>query len=514
MVTRIRLVQASLALGTTLALSPPAYAQRFDEVSFRADCAQIELDQATGAKVTPEDAARCADRPRPPPPAPKPPPPAPGKNKGAGRDGYFVPKVPTELPELPAARPTWLDGKASEGKVLYGVGLVTKSDRAQNERLVAMQRATFEIAAQIQTTIDSASVDVQSMATVEATGANGKTKSASITQQAFSSTTQMLVQASIEGLKFVGHYRDAKNGNYYVLASLDQGELERQQDAVVEAVVESMAVAAEAVVEGFRRDELSHELIFGLADALDQANTVGRSPIGRKVKDRWKNAQEQLKRTAQRLASCVDVKGGYLEANPAVLELRASCGGKPLRGARFIGRLEGGLADVPPSLVANREGVVRFTPGTVFGKETVKLTLVSDLQGLRAAAFIGEPRPSQRATIDLPAAAPALAKVSFVGLDESPEAEKLKDAVAGLVERKLGIQVAEAGTLKVIATVSLGSSVGVGAQTTQPIELNVTVAGPRGRLYAKSARTAGLAGSPLEAKRQAMQRVTDGMRTW
>ena len=509
----IRAIVTGLFLFCTI--GSPARAQRFDDVSFRADCAQIELAHAVGDKVSAEDADRCRARPKPPPPPPRPAPPE--KGKPPSRDGFFnPPPPPADLPPPVPKRPSWLDGKGADGKILYGVGMVTRADAgATDERRLGMQRATFEIAAQIQTRIDSVSVDSQSAASVESRGANGVTRSASVSAQAFSSTTQLLVQASLEGLKFLEHYRDAKNGNYYVLASLDQGEIERKENEFAESVIEAMAAAAESVIEAFRNDTLSQELIFGLADAIDQANILGRSPMGRKVKDRWKTPQEQLLRATRRLASCVDVHGGFLEDKPTTLELTATCGGKVLHGARFVGRLEGGIADIPPSLVANAKGVVRFTPGTIYGKQTVKLTILHDLGGLRAAGLIGSITPSQRATLELSASEPALGRMSLVGLsDGSPEGEKLKAAVSGFVERKLGITVGDDGRLKVVVTVSMGSSVPVGAQTTQPIELNVTVTGPRGRLFDKNSRSAGLAVGAEDAKKQAFQRIIDGMRTW
>jgi len=214
-------------------------------------------------------------------------------------------------------------------------------------------------------------------------------------------------------------------------------------------------------------------------------------------------------------ADCVEVAGGYTDAARTVVELKATCGGKAIRGAHLVGRIEGGVLDVPPSLVADNNGLFQFRPGTVHGKQVVKVTFLHDLQGLRAASILGEIRPTQRATLELPATAEALATFSLVGLPEgSPEASAVEKAVAGFLERRLGTRISDRGELKAVATVSLGSSVSVGTQTSQPVDLNVTVVGARGRLFEKSARTAGLADDPQAATKQAVQRVVDGMRTW
>jgi hypothetical protein len=90
----------------------------------------------------------------------------------------------------------------------------------------------------------------------------------------------------------------------------------------------------------------------------------------------------------------------------------------------------------------------------------------------------------------------------------------LAAAVDAFASRKLGLTIDEGGALKVIATVTLGSAQQVGARFSQPIELNVSVVGPRGRLYEKNSRTAGLAQSREAAESQAIQRIVDAMRGW
>jgi hypothetical protein len=320
-----RAVTACLQLGL-VSLASQAAAQEKDLFDVSAACVRVELLQAVGDRVPPEEAARCAAQPKrssPPPVRPAPPP----GSRGAARDGFFSPPAlaAEELPML-KQRPSWLDGKVPEGKILFGVGMVTRADSSgTEERRLAMQRATFEIAAQIQTVIDSALVSTQSAVSTEVKGPDGRTRSTAASAQAFSNTTRMLVQSAIDGLKLEGVYRDPQSGNYWLLASLDQAEIERREDAVAQSVIAAMTTAAEQVADAFRKDALSQEVIFGLADAIEQANVVGRSPIGKKVKGRWKTAQEQLLRTAKRLASCVEVKGGYADAARSLVELKVTC---------------------------------------------------------------------------------------------------------------------------------------------------------------------------------------------
>jgi hypothetical protein len=46
------------------------------------------------------------------------------------------------------------------------------------------------------------------------------------------------------------------------------------------------------------------------------------------------------------------------------------------------------------------------------------------------------------------------------------------------------------------------------------VELNVSVVGPRGRLFERSVRSAGFAPGAEAAQDQAVQRVVDAMRGW
>jgi hypothetical protein len=485
------------------------------EIAARANCAEVELAQALGEKVDPQLVAECTSRVKP-APTPRPAPPKKG-DKQPPKDGIFVPPAfpDTPAPPAPPARPNWLDGKLAEGSVLYGVGVVRKGEASQGQvRMVAFQRAVFEIAAQLQVKIDSVTKDREETETVELTDANGRKKKSSLDSQSFSATTQLLVQATLDGVVLVDQYRDPKSGAFYVLASLDQEEIARREEAVVAAVLKALAEAAEGVSQAFATDRLSPEIVHELGEALEQANTVGRTPIGRKVRDRWKREYEEILRLGRRLASCADVDGG-LEADGRTVKLHASCAGKAWRGARFVATPAGGLVDLPASIATNREGDASFTIGPVYGQGQVKVGLAHDLAGTRAGFVLGLPKPSQRSTFELPASASPVATLKVVAPTRQQGAvNALTAAVDAFASRKLGLTVDEGGALKIIATVTLGSSQQVGARVSQPIELNVSVVGPRGRLYEKTARTAGLAPNRDAAESQAIQRVVDAMRGW
>lgn len=493
------------------------------DIAARANCAEVELAQALGEKVDPSEVAACSSRAKP-APTPRPAPPSKKgdkckKGEPPARDGIFVPPSfpETPMPPPPPVKPSWLDGKLADGSVLYGVGAVRKSEvGAGQERMVAFQRAIFEIAAQLQVRIDASTVDRQTNESVEATDANGRTKRASLDTQSFSATTQMLVQATLDGVVLVDQYRDPKSGSLYVLASLDQEEIARREQAVADAVLRALAEAAEGVSQAFATDRLSPEVLHDLGDALEQASTVGRSPVGRKVRDRWKREYEEILRLGRRLSSCADVDGG-LEADGRTVRVKVSCAGKVWRGARFTATPAGGLVDLPASIATNREGEATFVVGPAYGQSSVKVGFAHDLSGTRTGAILGQPKPSQRATIELPANASPVASLKLVvpSKGNGPR-EALGAAVDSFVSRRLGLTIDDAGSpaLKVIATVTFASSQQVGARVSQPIELNVSVVGPRGRLFEKSVRTAGLAANAADAQGQAVQRAVDAMRGW
>ncbi len=487
------------------------------DIAARANCAEVELAQALGEKVDPAELAACSGRAKP-APTPRPAPPS-KKGEKPAREGIFVPPAfpDTPVPPPPPVRPGWLDGKLADGSVIYGVGLVRKGEvGAGQERMVAFQRAVFEIAAQLQVRIDATNVDRQTNESVESTDANGRTKRATLDTQSFSATTQMLVQATLDGVVLVDQYRDPKSGAFYVLASLDQEEIARREQAVADAVLKALAEAAEGVSQAFATDRLSPEVLHDLGDALEQANTVGRSPVGRKVRDRWKREYEEILRLGRRLAGCADVDGG-LEGDGHTVRFKVSCAGKAWRGARFTATPSGGLVDLPASIATNREGEASFVVGPAYGQSSVKLGFAHDLSGTRTGAILGQPKPSQRAIIEIPANASPMASLKLVVPSKSSgPREALGAAVDSFASRRLGLTVDDSGTpaLKVIATVTFGSSQQVGARVSQPIDLNVSVVGPRGRLFERSVRTAGLAANAADAQGQAIQRAVDAMRGW
>ncbi len=484
------------------------------DTAARANCAEVELSQALGEKVSASEVAACAARSK---PAPTPRPTPPKKGAKPSGDGVFVPPAfpDSPMPPPPAIRPDWLDGKRSEGALLYGVGMVKKGDAGPGqERNLALQRAVFEIAAQLQVHIDATTVDKQTNESVESTDSSGRTKRASMDSQAFSATTQLLVQASLDGVAIVDQYRDGKNGSVYVLASLDQDEIAKREQVVVDAVLRALAEAAEGVSQAFAVDKLSPEVLYALGDALEQANTVGRSGVGRKVRNGWKAEYEKLLRLGRRLASCADVDGG-VGADGKTVSLQVSCAGKPWRGARFVATPSAGLVDLPGSLATNRDGAVSFSVGPAYGQSEVKVTLAHDLAGTRTASILGDTKPSQRATFEIPATASPVATLKLVmPANLTGPRDALHAAVDSFATRRLGLNVQESGGLKVVATVTFGSSQTVGARVSQPVELNVTVVGPRGRLFEKSVRSAGFAPGAEAAQAQAVQRVVDAMRGW
>jgi hypothetical protein len=504
------IVNATTLLLSTLLASPPAAAAEpgaFDEVARRADCAQLELAKELGERVKPDELAACKERVRKTLARRQE-----AKGKKASKDGYFEVKSPESMP-LATSRPDWLKGKRSTSSLIFGVGLVERGEAKEGDvRRVAAQRAIVEIAAQLQTQIDSVSVIKQSADMVSVTGPDGKTRQASTDAQSISSTSRLLVQNCVDNIKFQEFYQDPK-GIFYLLAALDVEEIARQQDAVALAVLESLAQVADSVLAAFEGNNLTQEVIFELADAVEQAGDVGRTPMGKKVKDRWKEPVKKLERLGKHLVSCIEVKGGATD--PANVELTVSCMERPIRHGKFIAQIDGGIVDVPATLLTDAEGGLKFKIGTVYGHEHVKVTLAHDLADSRAAALFGDSKPAQTATFELAAAEVPKGTLKIVGLPSGATGgAQLFEVVSGFVERKLGIEIAEAGSLKVIATVTMGTKTPVGARFSVPVDLDVTVTSPRGKLFKKSVRTAGLADSEYAAQQQALQRAVDAMRTW
>lgn len=513
----------SLVMVASL-VSLPVMGQDYPEVRSRAGCAQVELAMAMGDPVSPQDKAACEGF-TVKPAAEKPKPDATGDvvfqtvKKEDFKQVTTVPVVKVK------SKPGWLNGKPAEGDIIYGVGLAKKRSVAEEKMLlVAMQRGMLEIAAQLQVKIDS-TLEMEDAEMSASVTRGGKTKSQHASYSSISESTRMMVQGAVEDARLVDTYKD-KKGTMWALMSLDIGKIAAQEQAVVESVLNTLADAALAAANALTNDEFSQELLLSILDTLMEIRAVERTKIGKKMKHLWRKEYEGLLRLAKAMAECIQVRGGYLswkddageiQTNKNYVAFAAACNGKRLANAKFTAKIDGGFVDMPDILETDDRGRGKVKVGKTFGSDRLTIALAHDLSGSRGAKLLKKVRTSNKSEFEIRATAKPQANLKVQGLDLSWLGKYgLSDAITAWLQKKWGAEIVKSkrAQLKVTVLFSLGDAVEVRGRYSVPVDLTVTVTGPRGTLFEKSGRHGGLAKTEHKAREQAFKRIVRAMKKW
>jgi|GEM_PF-3506186 len=479
-----------------------AFADQYDETRRRAQCAQVEMAEALGEPVSPTEKKACEALPKNPAPPPK------KKTEEPFSDirEEQVPQLKEVVEKPKRPRPDWVQGKPAEGDVIYGVGIVQKNEVPETRRLlVAMQRGLAQIAAQIEAQVVSQSKSFEAEFSMrEQTGK--KTKESSLGFTSLSDATRLVVTQSLEDARLVDTWEDPSTGTFYALVALDMGKVVEKQQAIAGSVLEALAEATERAAQALASGEFSQGLLLELLDVLDYADAMGRTKLGKKVKHQWQAQYKNLARMAKKLASCLRVEG---KVSDGVLTYSVFCGNTPIRDGRFQWTITGGLVDLPTVLTTDSEGKGNVEVGEVFGAETVKVALMHDVSESRGAWIVQGLSPSSDATLTLRATSRLTAKLNIAALELSGKGiDAIKDAIRVWASRRWGAQIVE-GEAKVTinCAVNLGSKAEVYGKVSVPIEITVSVVGPRGTLFETTQRQAGLAETELKAKEEAVKRA-------
>jgi len=491
-----------LAIVLGICVAVKAFADQYDETRRRAQCAHVEMAEALGEPVSPTEKKACEALPKKPVPPPQ-------KKKEEPFSDVREEQVPQlkEVQEKPKRpQPDWIQGKPAEGDVVYGVGIVQKNEVSEARRLlVAMQRALAQIGAQIEAQVASQSKSLEAeFGMREQTGK--KTKDTSIGFTSLSDATRLVVTQSLEDARLVDTWEDTATGTFYALVALDMGKVAQKQQAIVRSVLEALTQATQRAAQALTSGEFSQGLLVDLLDALDYADAMGRTKLGKKVKHEWQAQYKDLAKMAKKLAGCLRVEG---KVSDGVLTFSVFCGNTPIRDGRFQWTITGGLVDLPSVLTTDSEGKGKVEVGDVFGAETVKVALMHDVSESRGAWIVKGLSPSSDAVLALRATSRLNAKVNLAAPELSGKGlEAIKDAIRVWASRRWGAQIVDGDARVTInCAVNLGSKAEVYGKVSVPVEVTVSVVGPRGTLFETTQRQAGLADTEVMAKEEAVKRA-------
>ena len=495
----------TLALAVPVVFLAATADAQYDDVRQRAACAQVEMAEAMGDPVSPEEKRQCQAMPKK-PPAPRP--------QGKGEVVFSDAKL-KELPVEPKTCGAWIRGQASQGDVLYGVGIVAKGEVPEPKLVITgMQRALLEIAAQVSTQING-SLYMDQAAHTAYQDNNGRTSTQSQEYTGLSESARMMVGGSVDDARMEDQCRDAK-GTFYVLMSLDMAKVAEREGAVVASVIQSLTDATLRAAAAMNSDQFTQELLIEILDTLEQANAMGRSKIGHKVKDQWQKEYDGLLRLAKRMYTCLEVEGGYAPNDNKTLLFKTTCNGIAIRDGKYTPTVDGGIVDLPEVLTTGPQGVGKVKVGETFGQGTIKIALAHDVSASRGAQLVRSTPKNQLSRFEIEATSQPTASIKVSGLELSFWGQfGLKDAVESWASRKWGATIVDGGgKLKIDVVFNLNPTNEVMGKKIAPVGLVITVSGPRGKLFEKEGRNAGQGATEREAREQSFKNIVRNLKDW
>ncbi len=394
----------TLACAHVASASPPA------DLDLRSRCADVELSQALGEKVSATDAAACAAAPKPskavakeaaPPPRPTP----------------AIQAAAPLTPAKPASKPVWVDGWPKEDGKLFGVG-------SGRDLETAFAAATRVVAAQLHAQVSGTTNASDS---VRAKSSDNGPEDVQRTSTA-SATTMLIVDAAVEDIHVDDQWRE-QGGTLWVLASLDMAALEKRDEAMVGAVLESLAqVEARIAAALAEKGPIPYSTLVDAVESAQETSGFMRTSVGRRLKDRWKGALERVGRTLGKVARCMEVKA--VSSTSSEVTMSASCRGHAWSNARLLVGIDNGLGKVPAVVETDGSGEMTIDYGPVFGtKGATALSFTMDLGPRQQASWLVWPSQLPSNTWKVPA--PLVPEAIIAIAEDAPESFK-RDVAAGL----------------------------------------------------------------------------------
>ena len=448
----------------------------------RADCAQVELSVMLGESVDAALKARCARAPAPPAAIVKP-----TRTKAL---------KPVQV-VVHSDRPEWVDRPPHAEDMLYGVG-VGRTPAA------AFTEASTLVAAQIRVKIRGNTVISETTRGATESVDGRVIKDISSGTDFASSTSQLMVNAAIDDLSFEDQYTESEE-KIHVLVSLDLAALREKKQAIVDSVLTSMARSGEALLRGIREDGvLDQALLVGMLMALDEANDMGRSRLGKGVKKQWKAQYKALKRVVKKWVACVVIE------KSGESRLEARCKELPLVNADFRVHVVGGVvAGAPEQVRTDDQGIARFQQGRVYGSKPVKVGLTHFFSPEDGGRLLGRLRPSSGAVFKLPADEAATVFVAVTGT-RGDEKKQVQNSVSRWLRSKWGttdVSRASEAVMKARVTVEFGAAAKASGHHTQNVNVNVILEQGSQNLLERTFNAGALSKSARMVREEALKNV-------
>ncbi len=406
------------------------------------------------------------------------------------------------------SKPSWVDRPPIEDGMLYGVG-EGKDNREAYARAVSM------IASQLKVTIQAETLS-KSQQETSAELIDGKEKNAKTKYKEYTSdTVRMLIENTIEDVSLADQYV-SKKGRFWVLASFDVAALRAKEDAVRQAVISSLTMAGQRLADILTSDGVvEQDALFEVLAAVDDAKLMGRSKIGRKVKDDWKSLQKNLLRNVRKALGCVETTIlSTQEQSPAgaKLKIKLTCNGKPISNAELNIVTEGGLLPLKTGkLTTDGEGNLLVAYGHAFGKGNIQVGLSHDTTGVTGERLLGKLKTSKKAWWEVEANSPPRIRLTVSGTSGKDETMLVVDSIAAWAKKKWGADVVPLNSrtteLEAIVRVEFTDPAEVGEKYSAGAQVYIRVNGPSGPVFDKTAKTGFVGKTPEHSKTMALKNV-------
>jgi len=323
----------------------------------------------------------------------------------------------------------------------------------------------------------------------------------------------------VDDVKIEDQWVDGKAGTTWVLSSLDLAALRAREDAFVDSVLAILARATERLVGRMTQDKvLDQRALLELVSVLDEVQTIGRSKLGKKLRDRWKTEFRRFRDLMERTLECVEATSTLVSEGKTGSERKVSlsCRGLPVVNASMATSVEGGLTRLPGAVATDATGSFTLSLGQVYGDREVQIGFVHDLGSIAGINWLRRLSPSARAKVKVAATHPARVGVNVSGV-KGDEKKKMVEAFNAFLARKWGAKATKPGKGLLDATVhvELGSPLSVSNNFSQAVEVSVAVVGKEGgRVYEKTVRSGAVAETEAKAREMALINMARAMNRW
>lgn len=284
-------------------------------------------------------------------------------------------------------------------------------------------------------------------------------------------------------------------------------------DATVDNLLGAIAEAEDRVTNSLDKG-LEPAAMHQLFDAIWRAQSADRSQMDRGAKDRLSAQVSRSTGIAKELLRCVDLTG-VLAPSKVPLPVTLTCRGKPIRRGTFVLHASGGFLENARSFTTDDSGHAKVLVGRVLGAGPVEVIVAHDLTNTKASNIGLASDPPEGARTNVMPSDPAVAVLRLNDVETTDQdAMKLVEHIEAWATRRHGITVGDKGPLFLRVQFNYPSMVRVGAKVSQPVEVRVAIELNGRVLVEKIGKSGGLADTQNQAKKQALVRALDVLRSW